>query len=139
MLWTHPLLPISPLPSKTRTKANTEWFTISLVRHRNENSVTSGRQRHMNLYTSLINGESLGWAIFPMPVRAHQRHRSVEDGVVVRYDSGGDLFNKEIRPYTGLDTGWDCCTFDGLSCTGVTTVRIRPGGTWIRMSELSEM
>jgi hypothetical protein len=69
----------------------------------------------MNLYTSLAASRWDG----PFSACRHPAlHRSVRDGVVVRYDStSGDLFplTKEIRPCTGLDTGWDCYTFDGLS------------------------
>ena len=110
----------------TDESKNTAWFT-AVPRSQEETEMKTalrqGGNEVLNLYTSIINGESLGWAIFPIAGSATPGAAvPVEDGVVVRYDSlpGGTLvpFNEgdtavhETGHWLGL-----LHTFDGESCT----------------------
>jgi hypothetical protein len=114
------------LQSTTESK-NTDWFTATPRSDEETEMKTALRQggnNALNLYTSIINGVSLGWAIFPIAGTGTPGAAvPAEDGVVVRYDSlpGGDLvpFNEgdtavhETGHWLGL-----LHTFDGENCTG---------------------
>jgi hypothetical protein len=111
----------------TDESQNTAWFTAvprSAEETEMKTALRQGGNDALNLYTSIINGESLGWAIFPIAGTGTPGAAvPMEDGVVVRYDSlpGGDLFPFNEGDTAVHETGhWLGLlhTFDGLSCTG---------------------
>jgi hypothetical protein len=111
---------------KTDESKNTDWFTAtprSDAETEMKTALRQGGNDALNLYTSIINGKSLGWAIFPIAGTGTPGAAvPLTDGVVVRYDSlpGGDLvpFNEgdtavhETGHWLGL-----LHTFDGGNCT----------------------
>jgi hypothetical protein len=111
---------------RTTESKNTAWFTAtprSDAETEMKTALRQGGNDALNLYTSIINGKSLGWAIFPIPDTGTPGAAvPLTDGVVVRYDSlpGGDLvpFNEgdtavhETGHWLGL-----LHTFDGGNCT----------------------
>jgi hypothetical protein len=111
----------------TTESKNTAWFTATprtAAETEMKTALRQGGNEALNLYTSIINGESLGWAIFPIAGSGTPGAAvPVEDGVVVRYDSlpGGDLFPFNEGDTAVHETGhWLGLlhTFDGESCTG---------------------
>jgi hypothetical protein len=107
---------------------NTAWFTAtprSSEETEMKTALRQGGNGALNLYTSNIDGESLGWAIFPIAgTGSPGAPVPVEDGVVVRFDSlpGGNLFPFNEGDTAVHETGhWLGLlhTFDGESCDGV--------------------
>jgi hypothetical protein len=106
---------------------NTSWFTCvagSAEEKDMKGNLRVGGSNALNLYTTLIDGQQLGWAIFPiLGTGTPGGGVPVEDGVVVRYESmpGGAL-----APYNEGDTAvhetghWLGLlhTFEGFSCGG---------------------
>jgi hypothetical protein len=106
---------------------NTAWFTAtprSSEETEMKTALRQGGNEALNLYTSDIDGESLGWAIFPIAgTGSPGAPVPVEDGVVVRFDSlpGGNLFPFNEGDTAVHETGhWLGLlhTFDGESCDG---------------------
>jgi hypothetical protein len=111
----------------TDESKNTRWFTAtpsSVEETEMKTALRQGGNDALNLYTSNIDGVSLGWAIFPIAGTGSPGAAvPIEDGVVVRFDSlpGGDLFPFNEGDTAVHETGhWLGLlhTFDGETCSG---------------------